>query len=247
MSRKTLDWKVLLTFIGMFGIAFYFWDTFAIYPFKALLVMFHEIGHHTGAFLTGGHLGAINLFPQLGGESWSGQGIEWIVISSGYLGSLFFGALIMVLAARTHLDKIIAFTLGVALVVITALYVRTFFGWIIGLGFGGVLIFSGLKLPEKVNDFLLKFIGVTSCMYANIDIMQDLIFRTVKGSDAYAMSEAYFGPPIMWGIFYMALSTAGTILAVKWSIIKTVGPEEEDEETEGEGEPDEFMDYLKEE
>ena len=74
-------------------------------------------------------------------------------------------------------------------ILVTALFIRSTFGVVFGLAFGAAMIAAGKLLPEEINDAWLKFLGLTSTMYAIIDIKEDLISRTVPGSDAYAMSK----------------------------------------------------------
>ena len=195
MTHK-IDWQTLGILAAMFAVALYFWDYTFIYPIKVFVVLLHEIGHGVVAVFTGGHIKEINLSSNLGGECWSAGGWRFLVLPAGYLGSLFFGGLIMVTAARTKWDKWISMMIGIIIFGFTVVYVRSWFGFGFGIVFSVLLFLAGLKLPEKVNDILLKFLGLTSCMYAVLDIKSDLIDRTVPGSDAYAMSQEFFLPAI---------------------------------------------------
>jgi hypothetical protein len=91
-------------------------------------------------------------------------------------------------------------------ILLTVFIVRSTFGIIFGLLFGASMIFSGYVFGEVFNDILLKFIGLTSTCYAIIDIKEDLISRTVPGSDAYAMSEIIPLPPTVWGFIWICLA-----------------------------------------
>ena len=72
------------------------------------------------------------------------------------------------------------------------------------------MILAGNYLSDKVNDTLLKFIGLTSTCYAIIDIKEDLISRTVPGSDAYAMSEIIPLSPVTWGVIWIVIAILAT-------------------------------------
>jgi hypothetical protein len=126
-----------------------------------------------------------------------------------------FGGLILLAAARMRRDSRLAVVLGLAVLAITLLLVRTLFGVLFGLGFGIVLLASARWLPDAVNDLLLKFLGMASVLYAAIDIKEDLIDRTVPGSDAYAMSRELFLPPVFWGALWMALALGAAVLFLK--------------------------------
>ena len=85
-----------------------------------------------------------------------------------------WGGLILILAARTHLSKLISAIIGVGMILISAFYLRNTFGFLFGVGFGGVLIIVGRFLPESINEWLLRVIGLTSCLYAILDIKSDI-------------------------------------------------------------------------
>jgi hypothetical protein len=96
--------------------------------------------------------------------------------------------------------------------VLTIVFVRTWFGMGFGLLFGTAMVLAAWWLPGAVNDLLLRFLGLASVLYAVIDIKEDLISRTVPGSDAYAMSRELFLPPVFWGVLWMVLALAAAAL-----------------------------------
>jgi hypothetical protein len=193
---------------------FFFWDSVALYPVKAFVVLLHELGHAAAALLTGGEVERIELSANLGGVCWSRGGWRLLVLPAGYLGSMLFGGVILVAAARTRNDRLLAALVGLSVLALTIVFVRTLFGIGFGLVFGTALVCSARWLPQAVNDMLLRFLGLASVLYAVIDIKEDLVSRTVPGSDAYAMSRELFLPPVFWGLLWMALAVvaAGVFL-----------------------------------
>ncbi|MFH1808071.1 MAG: M50 family metallopeptidase [Pseudomonadota bacterium] len=210
MSAQRIDLKVLGPLIGMFLLALFFWDWAFMYPIKVFVVLLHELGHGLAAVVSGGEIVRIELSANLGGVCWSRGGWTLLVLPAGYLGSMFFGGLILVGAARTRHDRLISMGLGVMVLLVTVLYVRSLFGFVFGLGFGLLLVGLGRWAPEQINDLWLKFLGLTSSMYAVIDIKEDLISRTVPGSDAWAMSKAFLLPPVFWGVLWIAIALVAT-------------------------------------
>jgi hypothetical protein len=200
--------------VALLLVTLFFWSSPALYPVKAFVVLLHELGHAAAAVLTGGEVERIELSSNLGGVCWSRGGWRLLVLPAGYLGSMLFGGLILVAAARTRNDRALAAVLGLAVLVLTVIFVRTLFGIGFGLLFGTALVCCAYWLPQAVNDVLLRFLGLTSVLYAVIDIKEDLVSRTVPGSDAYAMSQELFLPPIFWGLLWMALAVvaAGVFL-----------------------------------
>lgn len=191
------------------------WRTPLVYPLKVFTVLLHELGHGAAAVLTGGGIERIELTADLGGTCWSRGGWRPLVLPAGYLGSMAFGGLILIGAARARRDELLAASLGVAVVALTVVFVRTVFGVLFGLGFGLALLAAARWLPAAANDLLLKLIGLTSVLYAAIDIKEDLISRTVPGSDAWAMSRELFLPPLFWGVLWMGLALVAAVVLVR--------------------------------
>jgi len=208
--NSTIDKKTLATLIGMFLFVMFFWDYRFIYPIKVFVVLLHELSHGLAAILTGGSMETIELSSNLGGLCWTRGGIRWIILPAGYLGSMFFGGLILIGAAKTRHDQKISIAIGVMMIALTLYSVRTTFGVVFGLIFGGMMIAAGTILSEEINDFLLKFIGLTSSCYAIIDIKGDLISRTVSGSDAYEMAKIIPLPPWLWGVIWIVIAIVVT-------------------------------------
>jgi hypothetical protein len=202
--------------LALLAVTFLFWDSPALYPVKAFVVLLHELGHGLAAVLTGGRIERIELSSDLGGVCWSRGGWRLLVLPAGYLGSMLFGGLILLAAARSRNDRVLAAGLGLGVLALTVVFVRSLFGVVFGLAFGAALILAAWWLPRAVNDLLLRFLGLASILYAVIDIKEDLVSRTVPGSDAYAMSRELFLPPIFWGVLWMALAVmaAGAFLVL---------------------------------
>ena len=156
---------LLLIFIGIALL----WNTVVMFPLKVFVVFMHEVSHGLAAYATGGSIVEIEINPQQGGHALTRGGDRFWTLTAGYLGSLLWGGIILLLAARTHLEKAISVLIG----------------------FGVVLIAAGLFLPEVVNDWMLRVIGVTSCLYAILDIKSDVLDRSHLRSDARMLAENY--------------------------------------------------------
>jgi hypothetical protein len=200
-----------LTLAALILAAIALWDWPLLYPIRVFVVLLHELGHGLAAALTGGQIVSISINADLSGVCWSRGGLRLLVLPAGYLGSMAFGGVILVVAARSRSDRWLAAVIGVATLLLSLIFVRSLFGLAFGLGFGLALLAVALWLPAAVNDLLLKFLGLTSVLYAVIDIKEDLISRTVPGSDAYAMSRELFLPPVFWGVLWIAIALAAGV------------------------------------
>jgi len=191
----------------------YLWETSWVYPLKVLTVFFHEISHGLGAVVTGGSIKEINLSPAQGGLCWTAGGWRFVVLPAGYLGSMIFGGVILVAASRTDFDRQIMQTLGIVLLIVSIFYVRPFLSFGFGFGVATSLGMLGLAsyASKSLNDLSLKLIGLTSCLYAVLDIKSDLIDRDIPESDASRFAELFGGTSYLWGIVWMLIAIASSV------------------------------------
>ncbi len=185
-----IDLKTTGILFLMFLIAFIFWDTPLIYPIKLFVVILHEVSHGLMAVITGGQIERIEIDYRVGGVCYFRGGNLFLTASAGYLGSIFWGGLILILAAKTKYDNIMGMITGAFLVILSIFYVRNMFGFFFTLLFGIILIIISYKASNYVLDLVMKFLGMTSCLYAIIDIKEDLISRTNIGSDADYIAQS---------------------------------------------------------
>jgi len=195
-------------------LALVFWNTVLVYPLKILVVLFHELSHGLAALLTGGSIEGIELSVQQGGVCYTRGGSRFVILNAGYLGSLAWGGLLLVAAARGRHDRSTLALLGALLLAVTLVYIRSVFGFAYGLLAGVVLLLIAWKLPEVFSDLLLTVIGTVSCLYAVWDIGSDVLFRHTPGSDAYALAELTHIPALVWGILWVTLALAVTLPAL---------------------------------
>ncbi|MYI46007.1 MAG: M50 family metallopeptidase [Gemmatimonadetes bacterium] len=193
-----------LTFLA--GFALYFtalwllWDTPAIYPVKIFVVMLHEISHGIASLATGGTIDKIILDPYQGGACHCGGGNAFLTLSAGYLGSLLWGVVLLGLAGSRRVSNHVLLTVvGGLVVLLTALYVRNGFGLTFGLGFGTALVIAGRKLGPVASKVILTALGLTSCLYAILDIKSDVLDRPHLQSDAAMLAEMTPLSTTAWG------------------------------------------------
>jgi hypothetical protein len=191
------------------------WRTPLVYPLKIFVVFLHELSHGIAAVVTGGSIERIEISAAEGGVCYTRGGSRFLILSAGYLGSLLWGALLLVVAARTRADRQVLALLGVLTVVVTLVWVRSLFGFAYGLLAGAALVAVAAYLPEMVADGLLRVFGIVSCLYAVRDIADDLLFRSVPGSDADALAKLTHVPGLLWGLAWAALAVAGTVAALQ--------------------------------
>ena len=198
---------LLLIFIGI-GLL---WNTVLMYPLKIFVVFMHEASHGLAAVATGGRIVEIQINPQQGGHALTQGGSRFWTLTAGYLGSLMWGGIILLLAARTRFDKAISILIGIGMVVISIGFGSATFTYLFGIGFGVALIAVGLFLPEVLNDWILRIIGVTSCLYAILDIKSDVLDRAHLRSDARMLAELTNIPTEAWGALWIVIAIGLTL------------------------------------
>ena len=111
------------------------------------------------------------------------------------------------------------FTGAVGLLVIglTLAYVRSTFGFWFGLSFGFVLVIGALRLPAVVNQGILVTLGLTSCLYAILDIKSDVLDRPELRSDAAMLSELTGINTLVWGGLWIAVAILASTWLLHWS------------------------------
>ncbi len=197
-------------FLLYFGGLWTFWDTVLVYPLKIFVVLLHEVSHAVAAVATGGRVERIVLDPQQGGACYCPGGSAFLTLSAGYLGSMVWGGLLLELARLRRVRAgLVVGGVGTAVATLSLLYVRSLFGLLFGIAFGGALLLSGRYLAGGVNRRILEVLGLTSVLYALWDIKSDVLERPHLPSDAAMLSELTGIPTVAWGVLWIALALLG--------------------------------------
>lgn len=205
--------RFLAGFAVYFGALWLLWDTPVVYPLKIFVVLLHEVSHALAAVATGGSISHITLDPNQGGATWTRGGSAFLTLSAGYLGSLAWGALMLEAArARRIRTDVVNGVLGGVVLALTVLFVRNPFGIGFGLLFGAALVGVSRRLSAGANRALLLTLGMTSSLYAILDIKSDILDRPHLRSDAFMLSELTGIPTLAWGVLWIGLALAVTFL-----------------------------------
>ena len=192
-----------------FGLLWFFWESPLVYPLKIFVVLLHEMSHAVAIVATGGAVDHIVLDPYQGGATSGRGGSAFVALSAGYLGSLVWGAAMVTMArARRARPGLINGLIGGAVLALTLLYVRSPFGVVFGLLFGTVLILASRQMNALWNGRLLLTLGVTSCLYAVLDIKSDVLERPELASDARMLAELTGVPTLFWGALWIMIALA---------------------------------------
>jgi uncharacterized membrane protein len=209
MKKKTRRQLVLVAGLVAWLVAVWLlWWSPVIYPLKLYVVLLHEVSHAAMALATGGEVHRIVVTPDQGGLCICPGGNAFLTLSAGYLGSLLWGMLILHLArVRTPAPRDSTTAIGAVLLGLTALYVRNVFGILFGALFGALLI-ALRSAGRTVHVLVLTAIGLTSGLYALLDIKSDVLDRPYLESDAAMLAQLTGVPAVVWGILWIGLGGA---------------------------------------
>lgn len=210
-TRRKL--RFLAGFGVYFGALWLLWDTPLVYPLKIFVVLLHEISHAAVAVATGGTVQRIVLDPWQGGACYCPGGNAFLTLSAGYLGSLGWGALMVEAAhARRLPTDWVNGAVGGMVVVLTLLFVRSGFGIVFGLLFGAALILAARQLGAAGNRAVLVTLGLTSTLYAILDIKSDVLDRPHLESDARMLGQLTGIPTVAWGVLWIVVAVLAAAL-----------------------------------
>eukprot|EP01135_Chromosphaera_perkinsii_P005911 Nk52_evm6s371 gene=Nk52_evmTU6s371 len=184
---------------------------YIIYPFKLATIILHEFGHAIVGKCTRAKIEGIEVHADEGGVTKMRGGIRLCTLPAGYLGSSFFGALLVFAGFDNLASKIAACILG-AILLVTLFWADNWLLRILTVFFVGMIPLlwwvPGDWEGTGLRYFVL-FMGVMSCMYSLWDIIDDLIRRKVKESDAYQFADVCpICPARGWGVIWFFISLA---------------------------------------
>jgi hypothetical protein len=198
---------------------------FLTYPFRIFVTFIHEGGHALAALLTGNTVASLSVAMNGSGETYTTQGglISQVIVSSaGYLGSMAFGALLLVLIRKAIAARLVL--LGCAIFVFTLTMIYGLFKPLFSINawsgipftlFAGTAIAVGLVLiarfaTAKVAAFFTSFLAVQCVLNALFDLktvffLSNPLARTVP-TDAVNMANATGIPALIWTVIWIGLA-----------------------------------------
>jgi len=198
---------------------------FLTYPFRIFVTFIHEGGHALAALLTGNSVASLSVAMNASGETYTTQGglfSQVFISSAGYLGSMAFGALLLILIRKAVAARIVLLGCAIFVFGLTMIYglIKPIFSmsaWS-GIPFtllAGTILSVGLILiarfaSAKVATFFVSFLAVQSVLNALFDLKTLFSLSSPFGStvqtDAVNMFNATGIPAIFWTVIWIALA-----------------------------------------
>ncbi|KAJ5217948.1 uncharacterized protein N7498_000047 [Penicillium cinerascens] len=178
----------------------------SLWPFKMLVIAFHEFGHASTACCTGGRVKSISLDPHEGGVTHMQGGISAVTLPAGYLGSSIIGALLIFAGFDIVASKVASIILGICFL-LTLWWARKDWLTIMTILLAVALLVACWFIAHgEALRWVVLFIGVMSALYSVWDICDDLILRKVNTSDASVFASKYGGSSQCWGLIWSIIS-----------------------------------------
>lgn len=195
------------------------------YPFRIFVTFIHEGGHAIAALLTGNTVASLSVATNASGETYTTHGgliSQFLISSSGYIGSMAFGALLLVLIRKAIAARIVLLGSAVFIFGLTMIFglfkpLFSFTSWS-GIPFtllAGTVISVGLVLiarfaSAKVATFFVSFLAVQCVLNALFDLKTVFFlsspFAPSVPTDAVNMAAATGIPALLWAVLWIVLA-----------------------------------------
>lgn len=212
---------------------------FLTYPFRIFVTFIHEGGHALAALLTGNSVASLSVATDAGGltnTTVGGPVSQFFISSAGYLGSMAFGALLLILIRKTVAARIVLLACAVYVFGLTMIFglIKPLF-WIDawpGIPFtllAGLFISVGLVLiarfaSARVATFFVSFLAVQCVLNALFDLKTLFFlsspFAQPVGNDAANMAQATGIPAIFWTVTWIAVALGILWFAMRFYVAR---------------------------
>lgn len=193
---------------------------FVVYPFAILSTVFHEFGHATMAWLTGGRMGSIEIKMDESGATRFRGGFVCAILPAGYIGSTLLGALLLFMAFGRRTAR--ATSIGVMVILaITFIWAHGWFTYVASAALLALLAAAVWLQEGAYTRHFLIVLGVCASLQSILSILNSTVFNTIEGSDAYVFARrcSFLIPAFVYGLLWFAISLVIQIVAITGAIV----------------------------
>jgi membrane-associated protease RseP (regulator of RpoE activity) len=201
------------------------------YPFRIFVTFIHEGGHAIAALLTGNSVESLSIATNASGETYTTQGgtiSQMFVASAGYLGSMAFGAFLLVLIRKTIAARVVLIGSAALVFALTVIYglIKPAMSGVVSSALpftilAGTLLTLGLiavarYATARVAAFFVSFLAVQCILNALLDLKTVFFlsspFAPSVPTDAVNMANATGIPAFVWAVIWIGIALG--ILAI---------------------------------
>jgi hypothetical protein len=204
------------------------------YPFRIFVTFIHEGGHAIAALLTGNSVESLSIATNASGETYTTQGgtfSQMFVSSAGYLGSMAFGATLLVLIRKAIAARVVLIGSAALILTLTVIYglIKPAMSGVVttSLPFtilAGTLLSVGLiavarYASARVATFFVSFLAVQCVLNALLDLKTIFFlsspFAPTVPTDAVNMANATGIPPLVWAVTWITIAVGILALTMR--------------------------------
>lgn len=195
------------------------------YPFRIFVTFIHEGGHAIAALLTGNSVGSLSVAMNASGETYTTKGgllSQTFIASAGYIGSMAYGALLLILIRKAIAARIVL--IGSAGLIFALTLIFGIFKPIVSSGALSGIPFTFLAgtilaicligvaryASPRVATFFVSFLAVQCVLNALLDLKTVFFlsspFAPNVPTDAVNMANATGVPALFWAIIWIAIA-----------------------------------------
>ena len=208
------------------------------YPFRLFVTFIHEGGHAIAALVTGNSVGSLSVALNASGETYTTKGgliSQTLVASAGYLGSMAYGAVLLVLIRKAIAARVVLVGSAVIILTLTIIYglLAPIFTWgaLSGIPFtllAGTLLSIGLIAVAKfakprMATFFVSFLAVQCVLNALLDLKTVFFlsspFAPTAPTDAVNMASATGIPALVWATLWIVISLVILALTMRIYVV----------------------------
>ena len=195
------------------------------YPFRIFVTFIHEGGHAIAALLTGNSVHSLSVAMNASGETSTTPGgffSQVLVSSAGYLGTMAYGALLLMLIRRAIAARVVLLGSAAFIFLLTLIFglLKPILSLnsLSGIPFtlvAGIFLTVGLVAMAKfasarVAGFFVSFLAVQCVLNALMDLKTVFFlsspFERYVHTDAANMAQATGIPALIWAVIWITLA-----------------------------------------
>lgn len=208
------------------------------YPFRIFVTFIHEGGHAIAALLTGNSVESLSIATNASGETYTTQGgtlSQMFIASAGYLGSMAFGALLLVLIRKAIAARVVLIGSAALVFALTLIYglIKPAVSGVVSSALpftilAGTLLSVGLVLVARyagarVATFFVSLLAVQCVLNALLDLKTVFFlsspFAPSVPTDAVNMAVATGIPAFVWAVIWIGIAVGILAMAMRLYVV----------------------------
>jgi membrane-associated protease RseP (regulator of RpoE activity) len=208
------------------------------YPFRIFVTFIHEGGHAIAALLTGNSVESLSIATNASGETYTTQGgtlSQMFIASAGYLGSMAFGALLLVLIRKAIAARVVLIGSAALIFALTLIYglIKPAVSGVVSSALpftilAGTLLSVGLVLvaryaSARVATFFVSLLAVQCVLNALLDLKTVFFlsspFAPSVPTDAVNMAVATGMPAFVWAVIWIGIAVGILAMAMRLYVV----------------------------